>query len=322
MKNVLIFVGFFATILATAQKDVDVKLYLRDGNILSGKTKISSTEFLSDYGKIIVPIKDLNEIELGIVPDTKQKSTVIAKLKTLEAADEKTAEKIFNEMIEMPIGVIPIIDEYLFSEAYNPDAYNSSFKPENIVSDLKSKYNVSSNYTMEDIVNFGNDFRIGGVYNFSSMSVTTEYGKLNIPREKIEKIESQYVDPDAKDKRFRLQASKNISSNADGGWLKTGFILKTGQHFSISATGEIVLASLSNEKYTPDGKIGVAPTEGTYPTYGNVVYKISDTGTTMKAGSNFSGVAEQGGMLYISIYETVYNASNTGSYSVKVKISK
>ncbi len=322
MKKILFIASLFATTLTFAQKDVDVKLYLRDGNILSGKTKISSVEFQSDYGKITVPIKDLNEIELGIVPDEKQKSTVIAKLKTLASADEKTAENIFDEMIKMPIGVIPIIDDYTFSEEYNPDAYNSSYTPENILSELKAKYNVSSGYTNDDVVNFGNDYRIGGVYNFSSMSMTTEYGNLNIPREKIEKIESQYVDPNAQDMRFRLQATKNISSNADGGWLKTNITLKTGQHFSITSTGEIVLASLSNEKYNPDGKVGTAPTEGTYPNYGNVVYKIGDAGTAMKAGSSFSGVAESGGMLYISIYETVYNSANTGSYSVRIKLSK
>ena len=60
----------------------------------------------------------------------------------------------------------------------------------------------------------------------------------------------------------------------------------------------------------------------TYPSYGNLVYKIGDTGTTTKAGSKFSGVAETSGMLYLSIYETVYNASNSGYYSVKVVLTK
>ena len=318
----MVFLFAISTLFTFAQKEVDVKLYLRDGNILTGKTKITSVEVQTKYGKIVVPIKDLSSIELGIPADDKNKTNIVSKLKALQNADEKTAESLFKSLTEMPISTIPVIDAFLFSDDYNADAYNGSYTPENVLSELKAKYNVGTAYSQNDVVYFDDDYKIGGTYNFKSLSLTTEYGNLTIPREKIEKIESQYIDPNAKDKRFKLAASKNISSNATGGWLKTGISLKAGQHFSISATGEIVLASLSNEKYNPDGKVGVAPTVGTYPSYGNLVYKIGDAGTTMKAGSKFSGVAEASGMLYLSIYETVYNASNTGYYSVKVALTK
>ncbi len=322
MRNLMIFLFSFSTFFSFAQKDVDVKLFLRDGNILSGKTKISSIEMQTKYGKIVVPIKDLTSVELGIPADEKNKINIVSQLKALQNADEKTAESLYKKLINMPITTIPVVDDFLFSDDYNADAYNSSYNPENVLSELKSKYNVNSDYSKDDVIYFDDDYKIGGTYNFKSLSLTTEYGNLTIPREKIEKIESQYIDPNAKDRRFKLAASKNISANATGGWLKTGITLKTGQHFSITASGEIVLASLSNEKYNPDGKVGAAPVIGTYPSYGNVVYKIGESGTTMKAGSKFSGVAETGGMLYLSIYETVYNASNTGYYSVKVALKK
>ncbi len=322
MRNLMIILFSISTFFSFAQKEVDVKLYLRDGNILSGKTKITSVEMQTKYGKIVIPIKDLTSIELGISASEKDKSTIIAKLKKLQNADEKTAESLYKELTALPIGAIPIIDDFLFSDDYNSEAYNGSYNPDNVLSELKSHYNVNGNYFKDDVIYFDNDYKIGGTYSFKSISLATEYGNLSIPREKIEKIESMYVDPNAKDRKFKLAASKNISSNATGGWMKTGITLKTGQHFSITASGEIVLASLSNEKYNPDGKVGTAPTTGTYPSYGNVVYKIGEAGTTMKAGSKFSGVAETGGMLYLSIYETVYNASNTGYYTVKVAMTK
>jgi hypothetical protein len=120
-----------------------------------------------------------------------------------------------------------------------------------------------------------------------------------------------------------LQASKHISGNTAGGWVNTGITIRKGQKFSVNAKGSVILASLSNGKYTPDGPEGTAANlynyEGAYPQYGMVVYKIGEAGTATPAGSKFTGTAKQGGILYISIYETVYNASNTGTYNVTIK---
>ena len=67
---------------------------------------------------------------------------------------------------------------------------------------------------------------------------------------------------------------------------------------------------------------GTSSEEGsgtTYPSYGNVVYHIGDNSAeALKAGAKFTGTAKTSGMLYISIYETVYNAANTGSYTVRI----
>jgi hypothetical protein len=132
---------------------------------------------------------------------------------------------------------------------------------------------------------------------------------------------------------FKLLATKHISSNTNGGWFKTGIMVKSGQKLIITASGEVTFASLSGSKYKPDGSIVGSATTGTesyegdynsgstYPSYGNVVYKIGESSTqTLKAGAKFSGNVQSSGMLYISIYETVYNAANTGSYTVKISL--
>ena len=100
-------------------------------------------------------------------------------------------------------------------------------------------------------------------------------------------------------------------------------MIKKGQKLNISATGEVVLQSLSGGKYTPDGAVGSAPGLGydnTYAQYGNLVFKIGEQGTMTVAGSKYNKVADNTGLLYLSIYETVYNASNSGYYNVKVQV--
>ena len=122
-----------------------------------------------------------------------------------------------------------------------------------------------------------------------------------------------------------MLASKHISGNTDGGWLNTGIKIKTGQKININASGEIILASLSGAKYTPDGAANSTTSEyesesSTYPTYGNLIFKIGDKGESIKAGSKYNNTAKDSGTLFLSIYETVYNSTNTGSYIVKVNL--
>jgi len=83
-------------------------------------------------------------------------------------------------------------------------------------------------------------------------------------------VEVTYIDESAGDKTFKVLASKHISGNTDGGWLNTGIKVKNGQKISITASGEVVLESLSGNKYYSDGTSGVDSDNGeqsTYPSY-------------------------------------------------------
>ena len=118
-------------------------------------------------------------------------------------------------------------------------------------------------------------------------------------------------------------ASQHIHGNKNGGWLNTGIFLEKGTSFAIIASGEVTLASLSNNIYTPEGKKGSSyKNTSNYPTYGNVIYKIGENGTLYKASSKEKVIAKESGTLYLSIYETVYNQNNKGAYVVRVNVEK
>ena len=123
-------------------------------------------------------------------------------------------------------------------------------------------------------------------------------------------------------------ANKHISGNKNGGWFNTGIMVKNGQSLTKISSGEVTLGSLSGSSYKPDGSHKNSTSNdyspnnstGTYPVYGNTVFKIGEKGTMMQAAASYNGKASASGMLYIAIYETVYNASNTGYYVVKLKV--
>jgi len=325
---------FLISILSFSQsKETEVRVNLRDGSSFSGKTVMGNISLVTDYGTLNIPLQSVTSLDLGITADKSSESKIINLIKQMANSSEEMRKGAYEEMTRMEIRSIPVISNFIYSEKYQPAEY-TDYTPEAALNELKSLHNVDESFSDKDIVTIDGQYTMGGSYDFKKIDLKTEYGLLSLPKEKIKHIDVLYTPSgDGSDKVFILLASKHISSNSNGGWFKTGIMLKQGQKLTISATGEISFASLSNNKYKPDGTVSGTSTgseglEGdynygsgsTYPTYGNVVYKIGESGTALKAGAKFSGTASQQGMLFISIYETVYNASNTGSYNVKVSV--
>jgi hypothetical protein len=326
----LCFMGFR---LAAQSPEVELKLTLRDGNVVSGTSKISNVTLMTDYGKLEIPIKNVTSLDMGIVADKANGDKIINLVKQLSNSNEQLRKNAYDELLKMDIRAIATISDFIYSPKYEASTF-TDYTVDAVLSELQSKYNVTDGYSSKDIVSIDYEYSMGGTYDFSKIELKTEYGTLSIPKEKIKHIDVLYSGGiESGEMTFKLLATKHISSNTNGGWLKTGIMVKTGQKLNINASGEIAFASLSGSKYKPDGSVvGIAtPAVGayegdyntgvSYPTYGNVVYKIGETSTQLlKAGAKFNGVASSSGMLYLSVYETVYNAANTGSYTVKISV--
>ncbi len=325
--------ALFCALCLNGQNDVELKLTLRDGNVMSGTSKMAAISLNTAYGKLEIPIKNVTSLDLGIKSDKATSDKVINLVKQMGNSDEKMRKTSFDELVKMDIKAVAAISDFIYSEKYEPSTY-TDYTADGALAELQAKYNVDNAISDKDVVSIDYEYSMGGTYDFAKIDLKTEYGTLSVPKEKIKHIDVMYTgDSGSGDMTFKLLATKHISANTAGGWLKTGIMLKQGQKFSIAASGEVTFASLSGSKYKPDGTIAgstTAPipeyegdynTGNSYPAYGNVVYKIGETSTqALKAGAKFSGSASSSGMLYISIYETVYSASNTGSYTVKVSL--
>jgi hypothetical protein len=333
-KNIAVFVAVFLTCFAFSQNEVELKLTLRDGNVVSGTSKISSISLLTEYGKLDVPIKNVTSLDLGITSDKSTSDKVIALIKQLSNSNEDLRKNAYGELVKMDIKAIPAISAFIYSANYEPSTF-TDYTADAALAELQSRYSIDDGFSSKDVVSIDYEYSMGGTYEFAKIDLKTEYGTLSIPKEKIKHIDVIYSGGGENgETTFKLLGGKHISSNINGGWLKTGIMVKSGQKITITATGEITFASLSGSKYKPDGSMAGSATpavgesyEGdynygnAYPTYGNVVYKIGESSTSvLKAGGKFSGVVPSSGMLYLSVYETVYSAANTGSYTVKVSV--
>lgn len=330
MKKTIFFIITICSFLSgITQNKTEFTLTLKDGNVVTGGAKISAIELATDYGKLEIPIKNVTSIELGIHADKSQKGKLENLTKQLANTNEEMRSNAYKEIIAMPISVIPVLEDISYSSEYIPGDFND-YSLNNAISELKAIHNVPNDYKTKDIVSIDYEYSMGGVFNFKSIELKTEYGTLTIPRSKIEKIDVMFYDATegAGMKTFKLFANKHITGNKDGGWLKTGIMVKSGQTIDVLSSGEITLASLSGSAYKPDGShknssstdFVASSSSSSYPVYGNTVFKIGDSGTNVKAGDKYKGKASKAGMLYLSIYETVYNSSNTGFYVVKLKV--
>jgi hypothetical protein len=334
MKKLFIQLFAYICFISNAQKQAEVNLELHDGNIIKGTTSINDINLSTAYGKLVIPVAKVNKIGYG-----KDKAATEKALQQIKLMNNGTNDDIrknsYDELIKMGSKALFAFEEF-FNDPKNQSNmdYAGDYTPENAYEEIKASNGITDQMNAEDVVTIDNQYNIGGSYEFSKMDVKTEYGTLSIPKEKIKTVDLFIKSADGSgDVYLKVMANKHISGNQNGGWLKTGITLKAGQKFSVTATGEVTLASLSNGVYKPDGSNkasggtdyigGDYDGAANYPSYGMLVYKIGEgTLEAKKAGAKFSGVAKNGGMLYLSIYETVYNNTNKGSYSVKVSTAK
>jgi hypothetical protein len=323
-KTGLILVAVVCFILsAHTQGQAELTLHMKNGDVITGKSDLREISFKTDFGTLVFPIDQVNSIHLGLQDSRFDKANLLNLLDKIENGKDKEREKAFDEIFAMDEGAIPFIKAYLkASETTGTSATGTELNIQTLYEVMLAKHKVSRNYSLYDILVYKDEFRVEGSYSFASIFLDTKYGRLKIERNSIERIEVKLTtDGIASRNSFKLYANQHISGNKDDGWLNTGILVKKGQTIEISAGGQIMLASLSGNTYTPDGGINGSPGPAdTRLTYGQVAFKIGQGDDPQRAADNFSGVAERTGIIYLSIFETVFNSANSGYYTINVEV--
>ena len=84
MKKIIALLGItLFAINCEAQNDVELKLTLRDGNLMSGTSKMSSVSLSTAYGKLEIPIKNVSSLDLGVTSDKATNDKVINLIKQI-----------------------------------------------------------------------------------------------------------------------------------------------------------------------------------------------------------------------------------------------
>ncbi|HNE49974.1 MAG TPA: hypothetical protein PKM51_01285 [Chitinophagales bacterium] len=327
MKNIFLFITTFCylALLSAIAGNIDVTVHLKNGDVITGKSTLAKVAVNTPYGALSIPTAQISTIKFGIFSDHTKDGAVLpdlSKLQTLtNIADAKT---VYERLLAYGSPILSTVITYTQNPFYKMSD-RENYTIEQLIDELSAKANLTADKTINDAVSFDNNNYIEGSVAFTDIQMQTEYGSLTFKREKIESMDISPSDETAlsTDGSYKLKANYHISGNTDNkGWLNTGVKVKPGDKFNITATGKIVLKSLSGGVFSPDGFVSGtkdnAYTDDMSPKYGAVVYRIGQFGDAITAGSKFEGTANTEGTIYVSIYETVFDKTNTGFYTIKV----
>lgn len=303
--------------------NVQLTVRLKNGDVVSGKSTLPKITIVSPYGTLSIPIEKVSNLKLGIISDHTKDGAVLPDLNKLQTANEADAKVIYERLLGYGSPILSTVITFTQNPFYKISD-NEKYTIEQLTDELYAKAGLSSVQSVNDAVTFDGSNYIEGSVSFGDITIQAEYGNLTFKRDKIESLDIAPIDEAVAnpDGSFKLKANYHISGNDNKGWLNTGVKVKTGDKFTVTSAGKIVLKSLSGGTYGPDGYVSGtkdgAYTDDAETKYGSVVYRIGDYGTIVQAGSKYDGTAAEEGTIYISIYETVYDKGNTGSYNVKV----
>lgn len=299
-----------------------VTVTMKNNDVLSGKVQLNKLLVKTPYGDLRIPADRITSLQLGIPADHTKDAEVLGKLKKLDATPAE-AETAYNSLLSMGPGILGFVKQYAESTEYKVSD-RENFTVEDLLDALYEQAGISYGESVNDVIRFDGSNTVEGSVELPDLALQSNYGTLTIKRDMIKSIEIALLEDAAMgDNTFKLKANTHISGNDYGkGWLSTGIKVQAGDKFLITASGKVVLQSLSGGVFGPDGYVSgvkdAAYTEDMETRYGSVVYKVGENGEQHNAGSKTEGIADDDGIIYLSIYETVYNKDNTGFYIAKV----
>ena len=323
--NLLLSAMLLVLFSGTQAANVQLTVKLKNGDVVTGKTVLPKITVVTAYGTLTIPIEKVSNLKLGIISDHTKDGAVLPDLSKLQTiTNDAEAKPVYDRLIAYGTPILSTIITFTQNPFYKISD-RENYTIEQLQDELYKKADLASGQSVNDAVTFDGSNYIEGSVAFGDITIQAEYGNLTFKREKIESLDISPVEDAilSTDGNYKLKGSYHISGNDNNkGWLNTGVKVKSGDKFVITATGKVVLKSLSGGTYGPDGYVS-GTKDGAYTDdmtikYGSVVYKIGEYGEPQQAGAKFEGTSNDEGNVYLSIYETVFDKGNTGSYSVKV----
>src|SRR4051812_38581626 len=187
MKKLVLSICILITSASFGQKLAEVNLELHDGNIIKGTTTFSDIDLTTPYGKLIIPVAKVGNIKIGYGKDKSASDKANQYIKLLNGSNNDEVRKgAYEDLVKMGLKAMAALEEfYADPKNISESEYTGDFTLDNAYEEIKTNNNITESSTSEDVITIDNNYTMGGTYNFAKLDVKTEYGSLNIPKEKI-----------------------------------------------------------------------------------------------------------------------------------------
>ena len=267
--------------------------HMRDGTRLAGVPQAANIQIKTVYGLLTVPMSELVKIRFCSSLDSGLSEKITGLLHLLHELCEQGRIVEDEEIKARAEKLVARLDESI----EEPDESDIHLVP------LEGEEDEIE--TLE--------FTIKGKIEEKSFLVKTRYGSLDFNRSDILSIVFQ--EPLVTKLSFDVPGNTFAEKNK---WFDSQADLAEGEEFKLRSSGTIILASLNGTKCGPDGTRSVNRTSPSsafkgFPT-GSLVGKIGKTGKPFLVGSDYSGVVEKKGRLFLGM------ALSAGVVQGKIKV--
>lgn len=323
MRKNLYFFLIFSTFTwpLLAQKKVQVELHLKDQSKFVGEADFSDINFATKYGTLKIPVADISTIFLSSGRNDELKVRVVQLIADLGSDSKSVSDKAEEAILELGIDAVGYIQKYLDDQALKEtDLYGTTDRLTQIVQHIMSAAG-DMEYRETDRIVLNDDSQMDGTFNQNEITLRTNFGVLKIARKYIHSITIQSIEGQEMIKSFTVMANQHITSNPDGkGYLNTKIKIKKGDRLNIRANGSVWLAYWA-KSFTPPGSATDGYGSDGMP-YGALIGRIGENGLPFLIGAKYNNIAQDNGILYLSITDYAFYATNTGEYRVNVRVNK
>jgi hypothetical protein len=162
---------FMKKINHTGNVSFNMCLKLRNGDLISGTTTITEIKFSTRYGLLTLPVKDLMQIDFGIIASPEIIKKIDTYVDNLQTGSEKVCKETFKKIIDSGISALAVLDQYLDTDKCKYEEYGVL----SAYNFLKNKFEIDE-FSTEDTITLSGNHRFPGISNIGQVKLKTEFG--------------------------------------------------------------------------------------------------------------------------------------------------
>jgi hypothetical protein len=302
-----------------AKKD-EAEVQFANGSSVRLSILQEKIEVLTRYGKLSVPLAEIQRIEFGVhlsAESAKQVDDALGKLGSVQYADREEGARELTALG-------PSAYCALLRALKCPDQ-EVARRAEKILADIRSRYSEKELRSREDDIIATPHFTIVGRIVTPALKGQSEYfGAVQLQLPQMRQLRHLHTPGET---QIAIDAGQYGSQH--GQWMDTGLAVEDRTNLLIVANGTIDIYPQSPGQYVSSpkgyGNVALNPGARVVPTpvnmrnfSGALFGRIGDSGDAFYIGERFEGVPGREGKLFLHIVPSPWNNASAGSYQVKV----
>jgi hypothetical protein len=272
-------------------------------------------EFDTNYGLLILPVRDIRSIEFGLRIPEGEAAKVHSAMAELANPEFRRRDKAQRALVELGPYAYPAM-----RAAHQSKDLETARRAKEVLTQLERKFAKKELKITEQDKVVTRSFTVTGRIRTATVRVHTDlFGNVELP---LAKMDSWRAVAGAAQGDVMIDAAQYA---IPGKWLETSFYADGRSTLMITAQGMVDVWPEDPNQYvcgpngTQGGRVGAQGGAGILQTNGGALFgRIGEDGEIFFIGERFQGVPEDYGKLYLTIAPSPWQCASTGAFDVKI----